>query len=359
MGHPRLPAVIDLLQQLIRTPSPSRQEEKTAEIWQRWLEGHGTVDVKRIYNNVYCVHPDFREGRLTLMLNSHHDTVKPVKSYSRDPYTPTIEDGRLYGLGSNDAGGAGVALASAFIELMSERLPFNLIFAITAAEEVMGEQGMRGFLPHLKEQGLYPDMAIIGEPTGLEPAIAERGLIVLDGVAPGESGHAGRGEGINAIYRAIEDIELIRNFKAEKESEILGPIRTNVTMIEAGTQHNVVPDECRFVVDVRTTDAYTNEETAEMLKRSVRWSRLEPRSTRVRASVIPEGHPLVKAAVSMGKKPFVSPTTSDMALMPDIASLKIGPGESERSHRADEYIKISEIDEALHFYVSMIKNIEL
>lgn len=358
--HPRLDSAVSLLRDLIAEPSPSREEAGTADIWEKWLNRHGLSNVGRFHNNVYCVHPDFREGRQTLMLNSHHDTVKPVKSYTRDPYSATIEGDRLYGLGSNDAGGSGVALASAFLELYElHELPVNLIFAITAAEEVMGEYGMRAFLPHLREKGLYPDMAIIGEPTNLEPAVAERGLIVLDCVTRGVSGHAGRGEGINALYRAIEDIEIIRNFEAPETSGILGKIRTNITMIEAGTQHNVVPDECRFVADIRTTDTYSNEETARMLQSAVKWSELTPRSTRVRASVISESHPLVESAKSLGKTPFVSQTTSDMALMPDIATLKIGPGDSKRSHGADEYILISEINEALYFYPELIKNINI
>lgn len=284
------------------------------------------------------------------MLNSHHDTVRPVSTYSRDPYSPDIEGDRLYGLGSNDAGASGVALASTYLEMERARRGFNLILAITAAEEVMGEYGMRAFLPYLAAEGMTPDAVIVGEPTGMQPAVAERGLVVLDGVAHGVAGHAARDEGANALYRAIEDIGQLKSFAPPKVSDVLGPVKVSVTMINAGTQHNVVPDRCTYVVDVRTTDAYSNEETVELLRETVKWSELTPRSTRVRASVIDAAHPLVRTAVMMGREPFVSPTTSDMALMHGIPSLKIGPGESSRSHRADEYVLIPELNEALHLY---------
>lgn len=294
------------------------------------------------------------------MLNSHHDTVRPASTYTRNPFEPVVEDGRLYGLGSNDAGASGVALAFAFMQLVSSgRLPFNLILAITAAEEVMGEYGMRAFLPHLAGRGLTPDMVLVGEPTGMQPAVAERGLLVLDATVAGKSGHAARNEGINAIYRAIEDITALRNFAPAAVSDVLGPIKVSVTMIDAGTQHNVVPDVCRYVVDVRTTDAYSNEETVELLRDAVRWSELKPRSTRVHASVIADGHPLVRSAVALGRVPFVSPTTSDMALMHGIPSLKMGPGESSRSHTADEFILLEELNEALHLYPALISGIDV
>lgn len=253
-----------------------------------------------------------------------------------------------------------MALATTFLAMRNRRdLPVNLLFAITAAEEVMGEHGMRAFLPHLAERGLTPDMVIVGEPTGLQPAVAERGLLVFDAVAKGKSGHAARNEGINAIYRAIEDIYALRAFSPEKVSEVLGPIKVSVTMINAGTQHNVVPDNCSFVADVRTTDAYSNEETVELIRKCVKWSELTPRSTRVHASVISSTHPLVMGAMSLGKTPFVSPTTSDMALMHGIDSLKIGPGESSRSHTADEFILLDEINEALYFYPELISNLKI
>ncbi len=358
--HPGLEVAVEHLRRLIATPSFSREEGSTAALWEEWLDKQGVGEVKRIYNNIYAVAPGFDPSRPTLMLNSHHDTVRPAASYTRDPFSPDIVDGRLYGLGSNDAGASGVALASAYIELRREAasLPVNLLLAITAAEEVMGEYGMRAFLPHLAETGLTPDMVIVGEPTGLRPAVAERGLLVFDAVAEGKAGHAARGEGINAITRAIEDILALQNFHPERESDVLGPIAVNVTMIKSGTQHNVVPDRCEYVVDVRTTDAYTNEATVGLLRDAVRWSSLTPRSTRVHASVIDSSHPLVRSAVACGGEMFVSPTTSDMALMHDIPSLKIGPGQSSRSHSADEFVLLSEINDALWFYPRLIRGLK-
>lgn len=345
-----------LLRKLIEVPSFSREEEETAEVWERWLREQGVENVVRTDNNVFAVGSSYDPFRPTLMLNSHHDTVKPSPSYTRDPFSADMEEGRIYGLGSNDAGASGVALAVTFVTLRHRTdLPFNLIFAITAAEEVMGEKGMRAFLPYLQQRGLTPDMVIVGEPTGMRAAVAERGLLVFDAETEGKPGHAARQEGINAIYRAMEDIDSLRRFAPERVSELLGPIKVSVTMISAGTQHNVVPDICRWVADVRTTDAYSNEETVELLRKVVRWSRLTPRSTRVHASVIGREHPLVAAAESLGLECFVSPTTSDMALMHGIESLKIGPGKSARSHTADEYVEIKEINEALHLYPLLIE----
>lgn len=350
---------ISLLSELISTPSFSREEDGAADIWQHWLETHCTLPTERLHNNVYVAPPNRDHTKPLLMLNSHLDTVRPATSYSRDPFSPIVEGERLYGLGSNDAGASGVSLAAAFLNLMERPgLPIDLMLAITAEEEVMGEKGMRAFLPHLASRGLMPDMAIIGEPTSMQPAIAERGLLVLDCVAQGKSGHAARGEGINALYRAMEDIEALRRFAPQATSRTLGPISVNVTMINCGTQHNVVPDICTYVVDVRTTDAYSNEETVKLIKEAVRWSEITPRSTRVRASVISSDHPLVKAAISLGKNPYVSPTSSDMALMPDFPTLKIGPGESSRSHSADEYILIPEIEDAIDTYQRLILSLK-
>lgn len=351
---------IEHLRRLIATPSFSREEEKTADIWEEWFKKQGVENVERLHNNVFALSSHFDAGKPILMLNSHHDTVRPVASYSRDPFTPDIVGDILYGLGSNDAGGAGVALAEAFLALKDDTdLPVNLMLAITAAEEVMGEFGMRAFLPYLAERRLTPSMAIVGEPTGMQPAIAERGLLVLDCESNGKSGHAARDEGINALYRAIEDINALREFKPEKESMTLGPIKVSVTMIKCGSQHNVVPDKCSFIADVRTTDAYSNEATVELLQQCVKWSRLTPRSTRVHASVIATEHPLVVAALELGKTPFVSQTTSDMALMHDIPSLKIGPGDSARSHTADEYIRLSEISDGIETYIKLIRSLRL
>lgn len=352
--HPRLDDCIGLLCELVRTPSPSRDEGATADIWAAWLKANGAGDVRRLHNNVYAVAPGFDAKRPTLLLNSHHDTVRPAPSYTRDPYEGVVVGREIRGLGSNDAGASGVALASTFLDLKDARLDVNLVLAITAEEEVMGENGMRAMLPHLAEEGLTPDMVLVGEPTGMQPAIAERGLLVLDAVSQGVSGHAARNEGVNAIYRAIEDIASLRAFAPQRISDVLGPIAVNVTMIESGTQHNVVPDRCTYVVDVRTTDAYTNEETVSLLRECVKWSELTPRSTRVHASVISSDHPLVGAAVALGRTPFVSPTTSDRALMHGIPALKMGPGESSRSHSANEFVLVSELAEALEMYPRLI-----
>lgn len=347
------------LQSLIRIPSFSDQEDEAADLWEKWLKERG-AKVFRHHNNIYSKSGSWTSGKPILLLNSHLDTVRPVQSYSRNPFSPDIEGDLIYGLGSNDAGASGVSLASTFLSLYdNESLPVNLLLAITASEERMGEKGMRSFLPHLREEGIYPDMAIVGEPTDLQPAIAERGLVVLDAEVKGKSGHAARNEGINAIYLAIEDIWRLKEFSPDKTSDILGPIKVSVTMIDSGTQHNVVPDRCRYVVDVRTTDAYSNEETVELLQEKVKWSRLSPRSTRIRASVIDKSHPLVKSVMDLGLQPFVSPTTSDMSLMHDLPSLKIGPGRSERSHSADEFIKISEIENALKIYPALISGIKI
>lgn len=351
------PSALELLQRLISTPSFSNEENEAADIWENWLKSHG-VDVKRFHNNVLALSSDFDPAKPILMLNSHLDTVKPVASYTRNPFSPEISDGKLYGLGSNDAGGASVCLGITFLRYKDRKdLPFNLLLAISASEERMGEFGMRALLPHLKEKNIYPDMAIVGEPTGCRAAIAERGLVVCDAEVKGKAGHAARNEGINAIYRACEDIERLRNIKWSIESKVLGPIKSTVTMIDAGSQHNVIPDKCHYVIDIRTTDVCSNEETVEYLQAKLSWSHLTPRSTRIRASVLSKSNPLFIAAEKTGLETFVSPTTSDMAQMYDIPSIKIGPGESERSHSADEFIRLDEINQGINTYYQYIETL--
>ena len=348
---------IKLLKSLIAEPSFSGEEGKAADIWEKWLFQQG-AEVKRVQNNIYALSTYWNDEKPVLLLNSHMDTVKPSPAYTRDPFTATEEDGRIFGLGANDAGASGVTLATTFLTLKDRRdLPVNLILGITASEENMGEKGMRTFLTHLKEKNIYPDMAIVGEPTSLKPAIAERGLVVLDAIVEGKSGHAARNEGINAIYRAIDDIDIIRKIRFPRVSKVLGRMSVNVTMINAGTQHNVIPAECRYVVDVRTTDAYPNEMIARLLTAVTKHSSFTPRSTRVKPSVLPINNSLYRAFESLGLTPFVSPTTSDMALMWDIPSLKIGPGESSRSHSADEFVYIDEIKDALDLYPRLILNL--
>lgn len=351
---------IELLRRLIATPSLSRDESRAADIVESFINEYcGVCKAQRAGNNIVVFPEHFDLAKPVVMLNSHIDTVRPAASYSFDPFTPVERDGKLYGLGSNDAGAPLVSLIAAFLSIKDKDLPYSPFLAVSAEEEVGGEGGMRHLLGFLENEGLTRiDMAIVGEPTSLQPAIAERGLLVLDCVTRGLTGHAARNEGINAIYRAIDDIAALRACHFEKTSRILGPIKISVTQIEAGRQHNVVPDECRWVADIRTTDAYSNEETAVMLQNSVsEHTTVKPRSTRVHASVISESHPLVRAATAMGKTPFVSPTTSDMSLMHGIPSLKIGPGESSRSHTADEFIYLTEIEEGIDTYMRLLDNL--
>lgn len=344
---------IELLQRLIATPSLSGEECGTAEILATELAERG-VEVRRHHNNVWALSRGYDESKPTLMLNSHQDTVKPSAAYTRNPFEPTIEDGRLYGLGSNDAGASLVALLTTFCNNYdTSDAPYNLLLALTAEEENMGERGMRSFLPHLREEGVKVDMVLVGEPTSMQAATAERGLVVLDCVAHGKSGHAARNEGENAIYKAMCDIEKLRNYRFEHTSEQLGEIKISVTQISAGTQHNIVPDECRYVADVRTTDAYSNEEVVALLQDAIE-GEAKPRSTRVRASAIALDHPLVRAAMAIGRNTFISPTTSDRAIMQGLAALKIGVGESSRSHTADEYVLLSEIEEGIAIYQQLL-----
>ncbi|MBR4850298.1 MAG: M20 family metallo-hydrolase [Alistipes sp.] len=347
---------IALLKRLIATPSLSGNEGGTADILTEELSARGVV-VRRHHNNIWALSEGFDSKKPTLMLNSHQDTVKPSAAYTRNPFEPTVEEGKLYGLGSNDAGASLVSLVATFCNnIDTTTLPYNLLLALTTEEENMGEKGMRSFLPHLAEQGIAVDMVLVGEPTSMQPAIGERGLVVLDCTAYGKSGHAARNEGENALYKAMSDIERLRNFHFEKVSELLGDIKITVTQISAGTQHNIVPDKCCFVVDVRTTDAYTNEEVVELLQSALECD-AKPRSTRVRASAIPLSHPLVESAVAIGRKPFISPTTSDRAIMQGLPALKMGVGESSRSHTADEFVLVNEIEEGVALYQKLLNEL--
>ena len=350
--NPKTAEAVELLQALIATPSLSRDEARTGDLLFAFLAENGAAP-ERLHNNVWARAEGYDPARPTLLLNSHHDTVRPAASYTRNPFAPVIEEGCLYGLGSNDAGASVVALAETFLTFRRRRLPFNLVVALSAEEECMGEHGMRALLPALGKI----DMALVGEPTGMQAAVGERGLVVLDGTARGKSGHAARNEGVNALYIALDDIARLRGFRFERESALLGPVGITVTQIEAGTQHNVVPDVCRFVVDVRTTDAYTNEEVVEILRRALQ-SEIVPRSTRIRAAAVGDDHPLVRAAKAVGRTTFVSPTTSDRTLMP-FPSLKMGPGESARSHAADEFVRIDEIDRAITLYEQYIEQLAI
>ena len=346
---------IDMLKDMISIQSFSREEKAVADMLEARLSSFG-LNPKRHGNNLWCVSPDFDNEKPTLLLNSHIDTVKPVQGWTFDPFTPTEDEDRIYGLGSNDAGASVVTLTATFRHLIEYEQSYNLILLLSCEEEVSGRNGIESVLPLLP----HIDVAIVGEPTDMQPAIAEKGLMVLDGEIAGVAGHAARNEGINAIYRAMEVVETLKNLKFERESEMLGPVKITVSQIAAGTQHNVVPDLCRIVVDVRSTDAYTNEETLEMIQNAVPhdWCKLTPRSTRLNPSGISTEHPLVRRLCTLGCKPFGSPTLSDQALM-SFPSLKLGPGSSLRSHTADEYICTSEIRAALHTYTTLLTALNL
>ena len=342
---------ISLLKQLIETPSLSREEDASAAILEKFFNENG-VATHRMGNNVWAKNLHFDDSKPTILLNSHHDTVKPNAGYTNDPFAAIEKDRKLYGLGSNDAGGCLVSLITTFLHFHSqEGLQYNLILAATAEEEISGKDGIESLLKVLPAI----DFGIVGEPTLMDMAIAEKGLMVLDCLAKGQSGHAAREEGDNAIYKAIKDIEWFKNYQFPKVSEMLGPVKMSVTMIDAGSQHNVVPDECRFVVDVRTTDAYSNQETLDIIKANVS-SEVTPRSTRLNPSGIDINHPIVKAGSSLGRKTYGSPTLSDQALMP-FPTLKIGPGDSARSHTADEFIYVNEIEEGIGLYIKLLSTV--
>ena len=340
---------VSLLQKLIATPSVSRDEGKAADIMQEVMESYGFTPT-RVGNNLWIQSKDWSDNRPTLLLNAHIDTVKPVASWTRDPFAPTIEDDTLYGLGSNDCGGGLVSLLQVFRELVNSNkpLPYNLVYLASCEEEVSGVNGIRSVIDKLPKI----DVAIVGEPTGMQPAVAEKGLMVVDMTAHGKSGHAARGEGINAIYEALDDMCWIRNYKFQKVSDFLGPTVMNLTVVNSGTQHNVIPDECKMIVDVRTNENYDNEEVFRFIDEHTK-SDCKARSYQLRSSKISLDHPLVKRCVAMGKKPFGSPTLSDQALMP-WESFKLGPGESSRSHSANEFIRISEIRDAIETYIHLI-----
>ena len=344
---------IGLLMDLIRTQSFSKEEDQTAEIIDTYLINHG-VETHRELNNVWAFNKYYDPSKPTVLLNSHHDTVHPNKDYTRDPFLPEVIDGKLYGLGSNDAGGCLVSLIGTFLNYYDKKdLKYNFVLAATAEEEISGLHGLEYVVPKLGEL----EFAIVGEPTQMHLAIAEKGLMVLECKAPGKSGHAAREEGENAIYNAMKDIAWFESFRFPKESEIFGPIKMSVTMISAGTQHNVVPSSCDFVVDVRITDAYTNDEVLDIVHANT-ISEIHPRSTRLKPSSIDKNHPIVQAGVALGRETYGSPTTSDQALL-SIPSLKLGPGDSARSHTADEFIYVKEIEEGIPLYIKMLDQIVL
>src|SRR6476469_2997271 len=342
---------IKLLKQLIATPSFSKEEDKTADIIETFLKSK-SIDACRFLNNAWARNKYFNENKPTILLNSHHDTVKPNKGYTLDPFSPIEKDGKLFGLGSNDAGGCLVSLTATFLHFYEQKnLKYNLVLAATAEEEISGKNGIEILLQHLPKI----DFAIVGEPTQLNMAVAEKGLLVLDCTSYGIAGHAAREEGDNAIYNAIKDIEWFRTYKFNKVSELLGPMKMSVTIINAGSQQNVIPSECKFTVDVRVNELYTFEEVLEIINQNAECD-VQPRSVRLRSSSIALNHLLVQAGIKLGRKYFGSPTTSDKALMP-FPALKIGPGDSARSHTADEFIYVDEIKEGIELYIALLNEL--
>lgn len=342
---------LELLQTLISIPSLSKEEDRTADAIEKFFADRN-IPTKRKLNNIWAVNKQYNPDLPTILLNSHHDTVKPNSGYTRDPFSPTIIDGKLYGLGSNDAGGCLVSLMATFCNFYDKsNLRYNLILAATAEEEISGLNGIECIYPDLGPI----DVAIVGEPTLMNLAVAEKGLMVLDCVAHGKSGHAAREEGTNALYIALDDINRLRNYEFERVSPHLGKVKKTTTIIHAGSQHNVVPDTCSFVVDVRITDEYTHEEVLAII-RDMLHSTVTPRSMRSRSSSIPMTHPIVQAGLALGRTTYGSPTSSDQALIP-ATSLKIGPGDSARSHTADEFIYLHEIKEGIELYCALLEKI--
>lgn len=342
---------IELLKKLISTPSLSKEEDKTAVLIANWFKNEN-IEWKRDQNNIWATNKHFDASKPTILLNSHHDTVKPNKGYTKDPFNPVIEDGKLYGLGSNDAGASLVSLMATFSHFYSQQnLKYNLVIAATAEEENSGPNG----LAHLKTQLPPIDFAIVGEPTGMNMAIAEKGLLVIDGVAKGTAGHAAHPNDDNAIYKALKDIQWIEQYQFPNVSDLLGPVKMTVTQINAGQQHNVVPDNCHFVVDVRVNECYSNEEVFDTINKNTK-SEMAARSFRLNSSSIPVDHPFVQAGVKLGRETYGSPTLSDQAIL-TCPSVKLGPGDSTRSHQADEYIYLNEVEEGIGLYIKMLNEI--
>ena len=344
---------VELLKELIAIPSVSRDETKAADKLAEYLK-LWNLPFGREGNNLWVGCPDWDNNRPTVMLNAHIDTVKPVSSWTRDAFTPTQEGDMLYGLGANDCGGGLVSLLQTYRIMLQRPRNYNLLWVASAEEEVSGDNGLSRILPLLPKV----DVAIVGEPTNMQPAIAEKGLMVIDGYAHGKSGHAARNEGVNAIYEALDDLVWLRDYKFRKVSPLLGATKMTVTVVEGGTQHNVIPDTLHFIIDVRTNEFYQNEYLFNFLCKKMTKCELRARSFRLHSSAISPEHPLIKRCTERGMQPFGSPTLSDQALMP-FPSFKLGPGESSRSHSANEFIKISEIEQAIETYVGLLDGLTL
>ncbi|PSL02295.1 M20 family metallo-hydrolase [Cecembia rubra] len=337
-----------LLKSLIEIPSLSKEENKTADLIQGFLESKAVV-THRKGNNVWAFSKNQLENQPYILLNSHHDTVKPNAGYTKDPFQAIQENGKLFGLGSNDAGGCLVSLIATFLYFQNRNLPFNLVVAATAEEEISGKNGIECILPELPAF----ELAIVGEPTLMQMAVAEKGLLVIDATVKGKAGHAAREEGDNAIYKALEDLNVIRNYQFQKTSPFLGKSKVTATIIQAGTQHNVIPDLCQYTLDARITDAYTLEEALEELK-TVLKAELLPRSLRLNSSKVPIGHKILEVGEILNLTKYGSPTLSDQALIP-YPSVKIGPGDSARSHTPDEFIYLNEIHEGIKGYIQILE----
>jgi acetylornithine deacetylase len=351
MSHTLATQATELLKQLITTPSFSKEEHHTADIIDLYLK-QKNIPTQRIKNNIWAVNKYFNPNLPNILLNSHHDTVKPNSSWTLNPFEPTLQDGKLFGLGSNDAGGCLVSLLATFSHFYDyPNLAYNLVMAATAEEEISGREGLELIIPQLPAI----EFAIVGEPTQMNMAIAEKGLMVVDCIAHGKSGHAAREEGENAILKAMKDIAWISSYQFPDVSPFLGPIKMSVTIINAGTQHNVVPDKCSFTIDVRTTEKYTNEEVLTVLQKNLQ-SEVKPRSVRLKPSSISPDHAIVKAGMKMGLSTYGSPTTSDQALL-DVPSLKMGPGDSARSHTANEFIYLDEITKGIEVYIGLLSEV--
>lgn len=341
----------NLLKGLIATPSFSKEEDNTADLIEDFLQSKN-ITAYRYLNNVWAKNKYFDEAKPTILLNSHHDTVKPNKAYTLNPFTPIEKDEKLFGLGSNDAGGCLVSLIATFLHYHNQPdLKYNLVLAATAEEEISGSNGVEILLPRLPSI----ECGIVGEPTLMNMAVAEKGLLVLDCIAHGIPGHAAREEGENALYKAVKDIEWFKDYRYDKVSDLLGPMKMSVTIINAGSQHNVVPSECKFTVDVRVNELYSFEEVLNIIKSNVT-SDVIPRSCRLRSTAIATDHPLIQAGLSLGRTYYGSPTTSDKALM-DFQTLKMGPGDSARSHTADEFIYVHEIRNGIDLYIQLLDKV--
>lgn len=344
---------VELLCRMVERPSVSREEKEVADLLEGFMDANGLCP-QRAGNNLWCIAPQFdAESRPTLLLNAHIDTVKPAASWTRPPFVPTREGDRIYGLGTNDDGASVVCLLQTFRTLCRKPQPYNLIFLASCEEEVSGKNGIESVLPLLP----HIDVALVGEPTGMQPAIAEKGLMVLDVTAHGKAGHAARNEGDNAIYKAMKDMEWFRTYRFPRTSPLLGDVKMSVTIVHAGTQHNVVPDQCTFTVDVRSNENYSNEDIYRTVCAHID-SEVKARSFRLNSSRIDENHPLVARAKALDRTPFGSPTLSDQALM-HFPSLKMGPGDSSRSHTADEFIRVTEIEEAIGLYIDLLDGLTI